>query len=79
MGGPPLRRAVLGATTAAGLGLLGGGAAGVLGLDGDLRAAERPVHPQQQRFVRDQVVPCRPPARAPRRALTHSARGKVKL
>lgn len=49
-----LRRAVLGTTVVAGLGLLGTGAAGVLALDRDLRSAGRP---DEQRLVRDNVPP----------------------
>jgi hypothetical protein len=67
-----LQRAVLGTTLVAGLGLLGTGAAGVLALDNDVRAAERPVRP---RLVRQQTHPAGPcpghsrpaPQRAPAR------------
>lgn len=73
-----MRRAVLGTATAAGLALLGGGTAGVLALDGSVRAAERPAAPRNDRFVRDLLGPCQPPA-LPHRAPARSTARNVKL
>jgi hypothetical protein len=68
MAAPRFRRAALGTTMIAGLGLLGTGAAGVLALDNDLRAAERRAAPPHVRQQRDAVYRCPGrPHRAPRR------------
>jgi hypothetical protein len=64
---------VLGSVTAAGLGLLGAGAAGVAALDADLQDADRPVH---QQLVRDGLAPQRPLV-APPPAPAYGPRVKV--
>jgi hypothetical protein len=63
-----LRRTVLGTTVVAGLGLLGTGAAGVLALDRDIRAAEQQDHPRLLRDVRGTPsgAPCDGDRHAPR-------------
>ena len=61
MGAAGVRRTILGTAVAGGLGLVGAGASGVLALDGDLQAAERPQAP---RSVPEQVT--RPATACPR-------------
>jgi len=58
-----MRRVVLGTSLATGLGLLGLGAAGVLALDRDLQAADRPVAPRLIRQSDSAAPPCHHGAR----------------